>query len=77
MVKLNHSSPVNFKEREFDAKLKKVSPQFVKVYNQALKAEEFSLDEIAGLGYRKALEFLIKDFAIYNNPEKAEWIGND
>ena len=74
MIKLNHSAPINFKEKEFNEKLKKVSPQFVKVYNQALKAEEFSLDEIAGLGYRKSLEFLIKDFAIYNNPEKADEI---
>lgn len=74
MIKINYSAPVNFKERDFDDKLKKLSPQFVKVYNQALKAEEFSLDEIAGLGYRKSLEFLIKDFAIYNNPEKADEI---
>ena len=74
MIKLNHSAPINFKERDFDDKLKEVSPQFAKVYNQALKAEEYSLDEIAGLGYRKALEFLIKDFAIYNNPEKSEEI---
>lgn len=74
MIKLNHSAPVNFKERDFDDKLNEVSPQFVKVYNQALKAEEYSLDEIAGLGYRKALEFLIKDFAIYNNLEKSEEI---
>ncbi len=74
MEKLNYSAPVNFKERIFDERLMKVSPQFVKVYNQALKAENFSLDEIAGLGYRKALEFLIKDFAIYNNPDKREEI---
>ena len=33
MESLNHSAPVNFKEREFDDKLKKLSPQFVKVYN--------------------------------------------
>ena len=32
------------------------------------------MDEISGLGYRKSLEFLIKDFAIYNNPEKEEQI---
>lgn len=43
MIKLNHSAPINFKERDFDDKLKEVSPQFVKVYNQALKAEEYSL----------------------------------
>jgi len=74
MVKLNHSVPINFKERIFDEKLKNVSPQFVKIYNQSLKAEELCLDEIAGLGYRKSLEVLIKDFAIYNNPDKADEI---
>lgn len=44
-----------------------ISPQFVKIYNQALKAESFGLDEIIGLGYRKAFEFLIKDFIIKNS----------
>ena len=44
MIKLNHSAPVNFKERDFDNKLNEVSPQFVKVYNQALKTEEYSRD---------------------------------
>ena len=39
-----------------------------------MKAEEYSLDEMAGLGYRKALEFLTKDFAIYNNQEKSKEI---
>ena len=74
MKKLNHSAPVNFRERKFDEALSKISPQFVKIYNQALKAEEYSLDEIAGLGYRKSLEFLIKDYAIYKNPDQAEEI---
>lgn len=74
MQKLKHSSPVNFRERKFDEALSKISPQFVKIYNQALKAEEYSLDEIAGLGYRKSLEFLIKDYAIYKNPDQAEEI---
>lgn len=32
------------------------------------------LDEIAGLGYRKALEFLIKDFAIHEHPDEEESI---
>lgn len=34
----------------------------------ALAAESSCLDEIAGLGYRKAVEFLIKDFAIHKHP---------
>ena len=61
---------------EFDENINKISPQFVKIYNQSLQAENIGLDEIAGLGYRKSVEFLIKDFAIYKNPEKEDEIKN-
>lgn len=64
--------PQKFKQIEFDDSLKVLSPQFVKIYNQALAAETSGLDEIAGLGYRKALEFLVKDFAIHQNPNDCE-----
>jgi hypothetical protein len=74
MVKLNHSAPINFKERKFDEKLSNLSSQFIKIYNQAKQAEEYGLDEIAGLGYRKSLEFLVKDYAIYKNKEKEKLI---
>lgn len=66
--------PILFAQAEFDKKINEISPQFVKIYNQALAAESSSLDEIAGLGYRKSLEFLIKDFAIHHNPQDAEAI---
>lgn len=45
------------------------SPNFEKIYNEALAAEAYELMEIAGIGYRKSLEFLIKDFAKSKNPE--------
>lgn len=35
---------------------------------KAEQAEAQSLNSIAGVGYRKALEFLIKDYCISNNP---------
>lgn len=41
-----------------------VSPGFVEIYSQAVSAEATGLDQIAGVGYRKALEFLIKDYLI-------------
>jgi hypothetical protein len=63
------SVPNMFKEEAFSEEIIKLSPIFVKIYNQALAAETSSLDEIAGLGYRKSLEFLIKDFAISENPK--------
>jgi hypothetical protein len=50
--------------------IKEVSPSFVKIYKQAAHAESIDLMEVAGIGYRKALEFLIKDFAIRRQPDK-------
>ena len=61
--------PNKFSKQVFDERIINLSPQFDKIYNQALAAETMSLDEIAGLGYRKAMEFLVKDFAIHKNPE--------
>lgn len=56
--------------------IEKVSNVFVEIYSQATKAESEALDQIAGVGYRKALEFLIKDYAIRTNPEKEDSIKN-
>lgn len=41
-----------------------VSPTFVEIYHQAEIAESQNLDQIAGVGYRKSLEFLVKDYLI-------------
>ena len=65
-------APIKYTEQIFDKSISCLSPQFVKIYNQALAAETSGLDEIAGLGYRKALEFLIKDFAIHEHPDDEE-----
>jgi hypothetical protein len=54
--------------------VEKLSPQFVEIYRQAAAAEGWRLGEIAGGGYRKALEFLIKDYAISLHPTEAEAI---
>lgn len=35
-----------------------------------------NLDQIAGIGYRKSLEFLAKDFAIKYNPDDEDKIKN-
>ncbi|MGY3766821.1 DUF4145 domain-containing protein [Vagococcus vulneris] len=51
-------------------------PDFFEIYKQSQKAEEQELDKIAGMGYRKSLEFLITDFLITYPPEgvKKEWL---
>jgi hypothetical protein len=51
-----------------------VSPDFVSIYNQAMASESAELDQIAGIGLRKALEFLIKDFSINQHPTEAAQI---
>ncbi len=61
-------------EASFSKRLIKLSPCFAKVYNQALAAESFNLDEIAGIGYRKALEYLVKDYCIHLEPSQADSI---
>lgn len=44
--------------------IKNLKSKFIETYNQALKAEYFGLDEIAGMGFRKAIEYLVKDYLI-------------
>jgi hypothetical protein len=50
----------------------KVSPDFCSIYAQAYKAEQYGLVLVAGPGYRKALEFLIKDYIISGFTETGE-----
>jgi len=51
----------------YDDRLKKLSPDFVDIYNQADYAEQMKYDKITGIAYRKSLEFLIKDYAIFEH----------
>jgi len=44
------------------------------IYNEAFQAEQYRLTQICGPGYRKALEFLIKDYAIKKHPTKEQTI---
>ncbi len=66
--------PKNAKNHEFSELVADVSPTFVSIFNQAIAAEAQGLDEIAGIGLRKALEFLVKDFLSAQHPTKAEAI---
>ena len=44
--------------------IKNLKSKFIEAYNQALKAEYLGLDEISGMGFRKAIEYLVKDYLI-------------
>jgi hypothetical protein len=55
---------------------KTVKSNFIKTYLQSLEAENYGLNELSGMGYRKAIEYLVKDWAIQNNPDKKKEILN-
>lgn len=44
--------------------IKEISSSFYTIYAQAEHAETLGLKEICGAGYRKALEFLVKDYIL-------------
>lgn len=51
--------------------LNKISTEFMEIYRQSLLAEANNLNLIAGIGFRKSIEFLIKDYLIkYCNEPK-------
>ena len=71
-----NSVPISYEVRKFEEVIQNVSKRFANIYNQAKYAEELKLDEISGMGYRKALEILIKDYAITLNPDESAIITN-
>lgn len=78
--KLAQVAPVSPKSHPFSAEIQEVSPTFVDIYNQVIVAEAANLHQLTGIGLRKALEFLVKDYAISQKPKdadkiKAEWLG--
>lgn len=58
-------------ERKFSESITGISSSFATIFNQASAAEGYLLPEVAGPGYRKALEFLLKDYAIKLHPNDA------
>lgn len=61
-----------FIETNFSDNIKELSNNFVEIFNQASKSESLNLNHISGIGYRKALEFLIKDYLTSIKPDKEE-----
>ena len=68
-VIIRNSSP---KQREFSEVIHTVSPSFEEIYNQAYCAEQMNLQHICGVGYRKSLEFLIKDYLMSEMEDESE-----
>ena len=52
----------------FSKEITTLSKEFVTIYNQSELAEAQNLDKICGMGYRRALEFLIDAYIRKNKP---------
>ncbi|MFZ1082398.1 MAG: hypothetical protein WAO19_10790 [Candidatus Kryptoniota bacterium] len=61
--------PSNVEIEDFPLSVQKISPMFLSIYAEAAEAKGLGLDQIAGPGYRKAFEFLVKDYAKHKSPE--------
>lgn len=71
------------KSKVFSEIITSISSQFTSIYNQAYHAEQMGLDQICGVGYRKAIEFLIKDYLLLKETDdttkeniKNKFLGN-
>ncbi|MBI2043566.1 DUF4145 domain-containing protein [Candidatus Pacearchaeota archaeon] len=74
IYKISSLSRGNRNKRIFEKEIEELSANFVKIYGEAEIAENENLIEICGGGYRKALEFLVKDYLIKKFPPKQEEI---
>lgn len=59
---LMYCAPSKHQDRKFDDPIPQISPSFCDIWIQASEAESKQLSAICGMGFRKALEFLMKDY---------------
>jgi hypothetical protein len=71
---LIYTAPIVPQEMTFAPEIKAISPVFCEIYAQAHKAEQLQLTLICGAGYRKALEFVVKDYVVSSHTADAEKI---
>ncbi len=72
--RLTSTGPRTVVHGSFPESIKKVSPTFCEIYEQVESAKADALKQLVGIGLRKALEFLVKDFSKGEHPSDAEKI---
>ena len=66
--------PMTPSRESFSEDILGLSLTFVETYGQAQQAEAEGLSQICGIGYRKALEYLVKDYLCHKFPADEEAI---
>lgn len=59
---------------DIDDAVHSISPKFYDIYQQCLTAKANGLYDLYGMGFRKAVEYLVTDFAIKMHPEENDKI---
>lgn len=69
--------PNKFPDKNIPIEIKNIYPSFYEIYHQSFIAENENLTKIAGMGYRKALEYLVEDYLKDTFPDKKEDINKN
>ena len=71
--------PKNSFDMDIPDTIQRIYKNFTEIFFQAKLAEEHNLHQLAGMGYRKSIEFLVTDFLMdYPSDETVikEWLNN-
>lgn len=63
-LELDNEKPMPKSLFEYPSEIDEISKEFNKIITQGSNAEGLGFDHLAGIGYRKAIEFLVKDYLI-------------
>lgn len=66
--------PTTASNLQIDEDIRQISSDFYEIYNQCLIAKNDGLNQLYGMGFRKALEKLVTDFAINQNENDTDKI---
>ncbi|MDW4160614.1 hypothetical protein QI230_02945 [Staphylococcus saprophyticus] len=63
-LKMDNSKPMPETLFDYPSEIDEISLEFNNIITQSSNAEALEYDHLAGIGYRKAIEFLVKDYLI-------------
>jgi len=69
--RLRFTAPKTKARSTFNEAIQELSPVFCEIYGQVESAQADGLDQLGGIGLRKGLEFLVKDFSKSEHPDSA------
>lgn len=72
LYRLGKIYPTTPEETDLPDEIIEMSPEYSNLMAQALAAEAYGLDQLVGIGLRKGLEFLVKDYLVQKNPSEKD-----